>query len=303
MERNIIDELKHQYKNGGVVVQLIFINVSLFLVIRIIDVFFGLITGSEGVFIDNYASHIFGLHTRFISFIKHPWGLFTSIFTHYSFIHLLFNMVFLYFSGKMFLQLFDGRRLIFTYILGGITGGLLELIAHSLFPKLQMFNDVVIGSSGAVMAIFVAIAFYKPQLKINLFGILPIRIIVIAGVFILVDLLALGKADGTAHFAHLGGAIIGVISIQNLHASDNIINWSQKLWNTFVGLFEKSHNKMRIKKGGKINNRFKTDEEYNADQKSRQTQIDKILDKISKSGYESLTSKEKDFLFNQSKNG
>ncbi len=298
-----MDELKYQYKNGGVVVQLIFINVSLFLVIRIIDVFFGLITGSEGVFINNYASHIVGLHTRFITFIKHPWGLFTSIFTHYSFMHLLFNMVFLYFSGKMFLQLLDGRRLVFTYILGGITGGLLEVIAHSLFPKLQIFNDVVIGASGAIMAIFVAIAFYKPQLKVNLFGILPVRIIVIAGIFILVDLLALGKVDGTAHFAHLGGAIIGMISIQNLHASSNIVNWSQKLWNTVVVLFKNNPNKMCVKKGGKVNNRFKTDEEYNADEKSRQAQVDKILDKISKSGYESLTKKEKDFLFNQSKNG
>jgi len=303
MERNFIDELKHLYRTGGVAIQLIFINVIVFLALRIIDVFFGLITGNDGVFIDGYASHVVGLHTNFMSFITHPWGLFTSIFTHYSFMHLLFNMVFLYFSGRIFLQLFNSSRLIFTYILGGVAGGLLEVIAHSLFPKLQMFDDVVIGASGAIMAIFVAIAFYRPQMKVNLFGMLPVRIIVIAGLFILVDLLALGKEDGTAHFAHLGGAIFGMISIQNMHTSGNIINLSQKLWNTITSLFKKKPNNLKVKKGGKANARFKTDEEYNAEAKNRQEQVDRILDKISKSGYESLTKKEKDFLFNQSKNG
>lgn len=304
MERNFIDELKHQYRTGGVAIQLIFINVVVFLAIRIIDVFFGLITGTEGVFIDGYASHVVGLYTNFTSFITHPWGLFTSIFTHFSFTHLLFNMIFLYFVGRIFLQFFDSKRLVFTYILGGITGGLLEVIAHSLFPKLQIFNDVVIGASGAIMAIFVAIAFYRPQLKVNLFGILPVRIIILAGVFILIDILALGKEDGTAHFAHLGGAIIGMISIQNISSSGNIINVSQSLWYSFLSLFaKKNSSKMKVKKGGKSNARFKTDEEYNEDSKARQEQVDKILDKISRSGYESLSKKEKDFLFNQSKNG
>ena len=81
------------------------------------------------------------------------------------------------------------------------------------------------------------------------------------------------------------------------------MNWFEKLWNTLTGLFKKNPNRMKVKKGGKTNTRHKTDEEYNIDAKSRQEQVDKILDKISKSGYESLTKKEKDFLFNQSKNG
>ena len=218
--------------------------------------------------------------------------------------HLLFNMVFLYFVGRIFLQFFDARRLVFTYILGGLAGGLLEVIAHSLFPKLQIFNDVVIGASGSIMALFVAIAFYRPQMKVNLFGIFPVRIILLAGLFILLDLLALGKSDGTAHFAHLGGAIIGMISIQNIASSGNIITVSQKIWYSFLSIFAKSpKNKMKVKKGGRSNTRIKTDEEYNEDSKARQEQVDRILDKISRSGYESLSKKEKDFLFNQSKNG
>ncbi|MDG1147296.1 MAG: rhomboid family intramembrane serine protease [Crocinitomicaceae bacterium] len=303
MERNFIAELRHQYKYGGAAVQLIFINVSIFLAIRIIDVFFNLTTANENIFIDNYASHVVGLHTNIIDFSKHPWGLFTSIFTHYSLMHLLFNMVFLYFSGKLFLQLFDKRRLITTYILGGLIGGLFEVLAHSLFPKLQLFDDIVLGASGAIMAIFVAIAFHRPQLKINLFGVIPVRMIVLAVLFILVDLLALDKKDGTAHFAHLGGAVLGVISIQNIQSPKNIVNLSQKLWDTFKTLFQKRSTKFKVTKGGKANERYKTDEEYNIEEKSRQIQVDKILDKISKSGYESLTKKEKKFLFNQSKNG
>ena len=212
-------------------------------------------------------------------------------------------MIFLYFAGRMFTQLFDKSRLIYTYILGGIAGGTLEIVAHSLFPKLQMFNDIVIGASGSIMAIFIAIAFYRPNIKVNFFGIFPVRIIILAVVFILMDLLDLGKPDGTAHFAHLGGAIFGLISIQNLHGDGNIISRFRRLMHRFPRIkFTNSSKKMKVKKGGRTT-AAKSDEEYNLNSKLEQERIDEILDKISKSGYESLTKKEKEFLFNQSKNG
>lgn len=300
-ERTFLDDLKYQFKHGNMTIRLIFINVIIFLAIRIIGVFVDLSSSFGTPFMTDIINPIFGLQTGFYEFITHPWGLITSIFTHYDFFHLAFNMIFLYFTGKIFEQLFDQRRLLYTYLLGGIFGGILEIIAHAIFPKLQITSDLVIGASGAIMAIFVAIAFYRPNLKVNLLGIFPIRLIFLAGLYILSDILGLGSADGTAHFAHIGGAILGMMSIQNLHSSSNIILRAESFGNWLKGLFSRSSSpKMKVKKGGNAG-RPKTDEQFVAEAKERQDTIDKILDKISKSGYESLTKKEKEFLFNQSK--
>ena len=302
-QRTFIDDLKHQYKHGGMAIRLIFINVAIFLIIRILDVFLGLGGMLPGTFISDFVTPVFGLHTTLDSFITNPWALFTNMFAHYDFLHLLFNMVFLYFAGRMFEQLFSNKRLLYTYLLGGLFGGILEILAHTILPKMGIFNSVVIGASGSITAIFVAIAFYRPNLKVNLFGILPVRIIILAGLYILKDLLSLGQDDNIAHFAHLGGAILGMISIQNLHSSGNIVNRAQQFGDWIVSLFSGNRKpRMKVKRGKQqASQRPMTDEEYNAIKKTKQDQIDRILDKISKSGYESLTKKEKDFLFNQSK--
>ncbi|MBU2020060.1 MAG: rhomboid family intramembrane serine protease, partial [Bacteroidetes bacterium] len=178
-------------------------------------------------------------------------------------------------------------------------GGLFEILAHALFPALQMQQTVVVGASGSVMAIFSAIAFYRPNLEIRLFGILPIRIIFLALFFIVIDLFQLGSNDGVAHFAHLGGVFLGYLSVKNLSSKRNIINW-------FISVFadlKKGFSFSREKKLKVVqkNPRMKTDEEYNMEQKLIQEEIDKILDKIARSGYDSLSKFEKDLLFKQSK--
>ena len=299
-QQTFSENLRHQLKHGGMTIKLIFINVVIFLGIKILDVFAQLLGWGDGEFMYNIASHILVLQTNLGELITHPWGIITYMFAHFSGTHLLWNMVFLYFSGRLFEQVFNAKRLIYTYIIGGLLGGLLEIIAHSIFPSMQMTSATIIGASGSIMAIFIAIAFYRPNLKINLFGILPVRLIILAGIFILSDIFNLSSSDGTAHFAHLGGAILGIWSIQNVHSSTNVITVIQY----FVeGLFKKQQKpKFKVKKGGKTS-RPKSDEDYNLEKKKKQEIIDKILDKISKSGYESLSKKEKDILFNQSKNG
>jgi hypothetical protein len=173
------------------------------------------------------------------------------------------------------------------------------LLAHVIFPIFQAGQTSVVGASGAVMAIFTALAFYRPNLNVLLFGLLPVRIIILALIFILIDFISLGNNDGTAHFAHLGGVLTGILSIQRIHSSGNIINQTQMFWDKLLKLFSREK-RLKVKKGGRTA-QFKTDEEYNLSAKQRQEKIDLILDKISKSGYESLTKQEKDFLFQQSK--
>ena len=306
-ERTFIDDLKHQYQHGGMTIRLIFINSIIFLVLQILLVFGRLIGGSFESLIASILPNIFSLNTDLGEFIIHPWGIITSIFAHFTVWHFLMNMLFLYFSGKMFEQLFDQKRLLYTYIIGGIAGGILEILAHLIFPTHQNEKIVVVGASGSVMAIFAALAFHRPNLQVNLFGVFPVRLIILAGFFVLTDLLSLGLNDGTAHFAHIGGVIIGMVSVHNLYSSSNLINRTQMIGDSLIRFFRNlfsSNKKLKVKKGGATRGpKFKSDEDYNAETKERQLIIDKILDKISKSGYDSLTKTEKEILFNQSKNG
>jgi membrane associated rhomboid family serine protease len=298
-QRSFIDELKSQYATGGAFIKLIFINAAIFLIINILMVFSELsnIDGS----VSYYLGKIFALPRALDQFITQPWTLFTSIFAHYGFLHLLMNMVFLYFAGRYFEQIFNSKRLVYTYIFGGLMGGLLEILAYMIFPALQENPLPVVGASGSIMAIFIAIAFHQPNLQIRLFTLPPFRIIWVALVYIGIDLLNLSNAESnTAHFAHLGGAIFGMISVQNFGSSSNIVTLLMNTGDSVVKLFKRKKSpKLKVKKGGNV--RMMTDEEYNADAKTRQDETNRILDKISKSGYESLSKKEKDFLFNQSK--
>jgi membrane associated rhomboid family serine protease len=288
--RNFIEEIKYQLSHGTMTNKLIIYNVCFFVMIIILNAVLSLSISQIPL-----TQYLFTLDTNLIGFFQKPWGILTSIFSHFSLWHLIFNMMFLYFSGQLFEQIFDKKRLWQTYIFGGIAGGLLEISAHHLFPSFQNTENIVVGASGSIMAIFTALAFHSPNIRVSLFGIIPVKIYFIAIFFLLNDLIGItNPTDNTAHFAHLGGAIFGLISIQSLHSQNNILS--------FLGNFFDRIKKMitlgKSTKSGKA--KFKTDEEYNLEKKRRQEKTDAILDKISKSGYESLTKEEKDFLFNQS---
>ncbi|MCO5258829.1 MAG: rhomboid family intramembrane serine protease [Crocinitomicaceae bacterium] len=297
-ENNILNDLKNTFRTGGMTIKLIFINVMVFILIGVIEVLAKIIGGTAGSFLMDAVLAIFSLSTSFKAFIFKPWGLFTSIFTHFGIIHLLFNMVFLYSVGRIFEQYFSAKRLLYTYLLGGLAGGLLEVVSHLFLPGFD--GGIVIGASGAVMAVLVATAFYQPQLTVSVWGLFNMRLIFLALIFILFNLYSagMGVQDGTAYFAHLGGALLGYISVKNPFSANNIINRGIRVGDN-IALFFKQKTK-KTKQQQYTNARFKTDEEYNKEAKQRQEKIDKILDKISKSGYESLTKEEKEFLFRQS---
>jgi membrane associated rhomboid family serine protease len=285
--RNFLSELKHELLKGKMTHRLLIINVAVFIFIQV-----WLAIGRLGGVTDDIIYHIFTLDPNFTRLLNHPWGILTSIFSHFDFIHLLFNMVFLYFAGKIYEDIFHSKRLLITYIIGGIFGGIAEIIIQSIFFPLKE-SALVVGASGSIMAIFVAVAFHSPNMKVQLFGRFSIRLYFVALFFLIQDIIGIGKNDGVAHFAHLGGAIFGILSVQNSALLKRI---GTRFTTLFKGKFGTSKNQQP-------KSRFKSNEDYNQERRNQQMQTDMILDKISKGGYESLTKQEKDFLFKQSKNG
>ncbi len=289
--KNLFEELRHQLKNGTMTNRLVIINIVSFLCIHLF-LALGKIIGSDGF--EVFVRNIFTLDATLTGSLLKPWGFFTSIFSHFGLMHIIYNLIFLYFSGNLFERYFSGRKLLTIYLFGGLIGGLSEVISSTLFFPEQF--HIVVGASGSIMAIFAALAFYSPNTKIYLFGLLPVRLFVLALFFFAKDLIGIGSADGTAHFAHLGGALFGFLTMQNLNTQKNILG---KLEN-FIELINSRIKKITRKKIKEI--KRKTFEDINHEKKIKYDKTDLILDKISKSGYDSLTKEEKDFLFNQSKN-
>ena len=287
--RNIFQELKQTFLQGKMTHRLIIVNVAVFVLIQIYLAIFRL----GGLVSEDLPNTLFTLDTSLTGFLYKPWGIITSIFAHFDLFHLFSNMLFLYFSGKFFEQIWSGKQLLITYILGGIFGGIAEIAVQSIFYSTENNGALVIGASGSIMAIFIAVAFHSPQTQLLLFGKFSIRLYFLAIFFLIQDIIGIGTKDTTAHFAHIGGAIFGILSIVT---TKFIPSKSPNSKGFFNQLFKSSKKKT-------VAPRFKSDEAYNQEKRTHQEKTDSILDKISKGGYESLNQSEKDFLFKQSKNG
>lgn len=292
---DFIDRLKSTYKNGSVLTRLIFINVSVFVALKVIDVIFVLfnIYALDLITLLGVPSHIPLLTQRI-------WTLITYMFVHEGFLHILFNMLWLYWFGKIFLQYFTGRTLGSLYILGGLAGALLYIIAFNTIPYyLSMDRGWMIGASAAVMSIVMGAAFYRPDLKLQLLIIGEVKIVYIAIFAFILDFLSLGSpVNPGGHVAHIGGALLGYIFATQYQKGRDITNWTSKLLDWFVALFKPRKKKTKMKV---THSRSESDWEFNARKKTEQEEIDTILDKLKKSGYSGLSSEEKRKLFDASK--
>jgi membrane associated rhomboid family serine protease len=304
MRRTFTEEIKHQFNYGGIHIQLLMINLFFFLVINLcllIDKLF--LTG--GVF-QHFIELVIVLPPTFEGLLFRPWSLFTYMFSHMDFFHILGNMLFLYFGGELFRNLLGERRLLYTYLVGGIVGGLIQIGANELIPFFMLRSTGgMIGASASVMAVFIAVSFYRPNAQVLLFGMFPVRLIVLALIFIAMDFLNLTSGDNVGHLAHLGGALVGYLSVKNVHSASNFMFkievWGDRKWMQISKLFKRQPKMRAYKTHKKATNygRPKTDEQFLSEKKERQEKIDAILDKISKKGYDSLSKDEKQFLFSQ----
>ena len=292
---DIIDNLKHRYKTGTVLTRLIFINVLVFIAIKVINVIF--------VLFNVYAFELItflGVPSHIPILVKRLWTPISYMFVHEGFLHILFNMLWLYWFGRIFLQYFTGRTLGSLYILGGLAGAFLYILAFNTIPYyVDMGRGWMIGASAAVMAIVMGAAFYKPDVSLNLLFIGKIKIVYIAIFAFVLDFLSLGSPTNPGgHVAHIGGALFGYFFATQYLKGKDITHWMSKIIDWFVGLF-KPRTKTTKMKVEHVRN--ETDWDYNKRKNTEQKEIDRILDKLKKSGYNGLTTEEKRKLFDASK--
>lgn len=292
---DIIEQLKNKYKSGNLMTKLIFINVAVFLVLKVINVLFTLfaINTFDLITFLGVPSYLGGLMMRF-------WTPFTYMFVHEGFLHILFNMLWLYWFGQIFLQYFSGRTMVSLYILGGLAGALFYVAAFNTIPYYSdLGRSWLIGASAAVMAIVMGAAFYRPDVQLNLLFLGSIKIVYIAIFAFIIDFLSLGDtANPGGHLAHIGGAILGYLFAVQQKKGRDITKWMSSIIDAATNVFKPGRSKSRMKVKYV---RQETDWEYNKRRHSEQEEIDAILDKLKQSGYSNLTADEKKRLFDASK--
>ena len=284
---NIIDDLKLQYKVGGIVIKFIFWNVALFVIPWLIFSILSLV----GINID-YMQYV-SLSSNPSKLLWKPWSLVTYAFFHTGIMHILFNLIVLNFSGRLFMTYFTGKQLVGLYFLSAIFAGIVYI---SVFYILNI-SAPIIGASAAIMAILVATTTYNPLMELRLFIIGNVKLWHVTGVIILVELMQIRSENMGGHISHLAGAFFGFIFIKLLQNGTDISKFVSSFIDFFTNLFRKQKT-TPFKKVHKNYNKpvEKTVSKIITKDKSQQ-QIDEILDKISQSGYDSLNKEEKEFLF------
>jgi membrane associated rhomboid family serine protease len=299
---SIWDDIKGQFRQGSALTRLIYINAAVFLIIKIIEVI--------GVLAMNSS-----LAPTVISFLSvpaslgalatKPWTPITYMFTHQGFIHLLFNMLWLWWFGKIFLGYLDQRKLVSLYVMGGLAGALLYIAIFNIFPAFagMVHVSIALGASAAVMALVIATAVYLPDLELHLliFGRIKLKYLAII-TFLITSVFDFSVNTG-GKIAHIGGALMGLTYGYSLKNGKDIGAWLNRIIDFFVTLF-RPRRKMKVTykktKTDQGHKKATTDYEYNKARAERQKAIDHILEKISKGGYDSLTREEKEILFSES---
>lgn len=227
-----------------------------------------------------------------------PYTLLTYMFLHVEFMHILFNMLWFYWFGQIFLEFLSGKQMVTTYILGGLAGAFLFILAYNLFPVFEpmLHVSVALGASASILAIIVCISAYMPDYTIQLIFLGPVKIKYIAIVSVILDVAMIRSGNAGGQFAHLGGAMWGFSYAMMLKKGIDPAKLFSFKWLSHLGHYTK---RTRFKKVH-VSARPLNDELYNQQRAQKQKQIDIILEKISRSGYSSLTKEEKEFLFKTS---
>lgn len=280
----LIDKIRYNFKNLDILQKIILIMIIFFVIPYIVNTFLFLFNFNEFSVIN-----LFDVSPDLIDLLSKPWSLITYGFFHSDLWHLIGNMIIFYLSGSVVLNLFGSERLIKIFILGILYGSLAYLISYNLFPAFNNIKSSMIGSSAGVMAVFIFLASYNPNYSFRILN-FNIKILYIASFLVLIDIIQIPGGNSGGHIAHLGGAFLGYFYHKKMIQGDNYGNWIIDLYNF---IFKR---KVKFKK-----RTYSNKTSVSVKDAATQKKIDLILDKISKSGYDSLTKGEKETLFKAGK--
>ena len=297
-------DARNFFRERSVLNSMIILNIAVWAVIQILRVFLYLYnreTAGEDL---HQVIDLLAVPAYLPTLLHQPWSLFTYMVLHENIWHILFNMLWLYWFGKIFLQYLSQRQLLLTYLLGGLAGGLVYIFAYNVFPVFRpvLEQSFALGASASVMAIVTAVSFHVPNYSIYLLLIGRVRIVYLAIALFVFDFFMIPTGNAGGHIAHIGGALFGFSWVMLFHPSSNQRSpaWKLSFRNLFGDLFKK---RKRSAKGETGRGRPLSDDEYNRQRAENQRRIDEILEKISRGGYESLTREEKELLFKSSRKG
>lgn len=283
---SLADDFKMQFRTGDVTTRLIIFNIVLFVVPFVIAAVFFL--GGVSLSVLPYVS----LSSSPADLAWKPWSAVSYMFFHVGIWHLLVNMIMLAFSGRLFLTFFTQKQLLGLYLLGGLFAGAIYVLSYLIFPGLSSMKVSLIGASASIMAVLFGAVSYSPLMEVRLLLIGRVKLWHIGIAFLLIDLIQLPMSNTGGHLSHLGGALFGYLYIKALKSGTD---WATPVANLFDLSWPRKKKKTPFKKVYKNPNPQPRASSMVTKDKTQQ-QIDEILDKISKSGYESLTQNEKDFL-------
>lgn len=287
---SFISDIKQEFKKGDTLSQLIIINIAVFLAINLVWLVSFL--SGNGNYLSKFIINWLAVPADISSLLYKPWTLFTYMFLHEDLLHILFNLLFLYFGGRIFNDLLSSKRLLAVYVLGGVAGAVLFILAFNLFPVFGTGVNYAyaLGASASALAVLVAIASYVPNYTVYLMLFGPVKLKWIAVISVVLDLISIKNGNAGGHIAHLGGAAFGFIYASQLKKGND---WA-KIFNT---PFQIISTLFKPKSKIKVVHRNPNKASVIGNDRSKQQVIDEILDKISKSGYESLSKSEKEILF------
>ena len=307
----MLENLQAMWRDGGMLTRLVWVNAAVFLVLMTLDVVDTIGGGVISAVLPADGARTLATSWRIDVLAQRPWSVFTHMFTHQGVWHVAVNMLLLFWMGRVYHGEVGSRRLLSTYLAGGLAGFAAYFFLTNGFKPLQS-GTYALGASASVMAIFGAIATLRPSLKFNLILFGPVSLKHLFWGYVILDYFGLSRGvNAGGHVAHLGGAIFGVVLVIQERKGVNLVGWLEWILDVLTSRSMTIPKRGRSRFRASTSNRWKaaeressrapmSDDEFNASRAERIDRLDAILDKISKHGYDHLSPEEKRFLFDQS---
>ena len=293
---NIINNIKQTFKQGNSLIKLIYMNASVFILLKLTLIIL-LLFNIPGTFLVSYLA----IPADLTRLVYRLWTPLTYMFMHEGFLHIFFNMFTLFWFGRIFLMYFSEKQLVGLYLIGGLLAALVYVASYNLFPYYapELHQSLLLGASGSIMAIIVATAFRSPDMELQVMFLGNIKLKYIAIFFVLTSLFGITSNNGGGELAHLGGALAGYLFVVSLRQGRDLTKGLNWILDTIYNLF--GPRKLKVRTNPNHKRSTMNDAEFNMNKARKMSEIDKILDKIKTSGYESLSTEEKKRLFEQGK--